>query len=115
MGKHWEWQEEFDMAGRILASEPGELVIANDPYVAFRYLEPSKIRIVFYPHKTSAGNYHMRVRNEGSRDASRADELMVRLDIGAGHNCTFQRRHTGVMTGIDYAREHDLEFGWARP
>lgn len=114
MAKRREWQEEFDIAERVLADAGGELVWASDDYVAFRFIGEG-VRIVFYPHRTSARNYHLRVRTEACKNKSLADELMLQLDIGAGHDCTFSRKNSGsINTVLDYARENDLTFGWAR-
>ena len=88
----FEWEREFSLAKETLWGEPGRLEIATDQYVAFRYIEPN-LRLVFYPHKTSAGNYHLRIRYEGCKDNLRADLLAKRLDDAAGFNCTFQRKN----------------------
>lgn len=87
------WQEEYDLAATALAGEPGELVWATDQYVAFRYIEPS-VRIVFYPHKTTRGHYHIRVRQESCGDRERAVALMQRLDRSVPGWCTFTRKNT---------------------
>jgi len=100
------WQDEFDVAARVLKDDPGALEWATDDYVAFRYREPTA-RIVFYPHKSSAGNYHLRIRDEGSKDKARFIELAARLYMGAGHNCTFQVKNTP----IPFNRGEDP--GWA--
>lgn len=99
----------FKVASVVLANEPGHLYWAADDYVAFRYIEEfSTVRIVFYPHRTSASNYHLRVRDEGSKDKRRAELLMKRLDIGAGHSCTFTRKNAPRI----YTDTEGKEYGW---
>lgn len=95
MARKRDWQREYDIASKVLDNEQGELVWATDAYVAFRFIGED-VRIVFYPHKTSAYNYHIRVRDEGSKNKTRARELMYSLDVGAGNNCTFSRKRTGL-------------------
>lgn len=95
------------MAALVLKGEPGALAWAEDDYVAFRYREGSAVRIVFYPHKTSAGHYHLRLRDEGSKDKARFKELADRLYIGSGYTCTFQVKNTATLI------KTDREPGWA--
>ena len=97
------WQDQFDVASLILKDEPGEIVWATDDYVAFRYREPD-VRIVFYPHRTSAGHHHIRIRDEGSKDKARFLALAGRLHAG-GH---FAMKHAGLPKC-----HPGLEFGWA--
>lgn len=107
MAKRRPWQEEFSVAGLVLAGEPGTLEWATDAYVAFRYREPD-VCIVFYPHRTSAGNHHLRIRDEGSKDKARFDALAARLYVGSGLTCTFQVKNRGIP-----GCPTDLEYGWA--
>ena len=60
-------------------------------FEAFRYYDTS-VLLIFYRHRTSARNYHVRVRDGGSKDRERADQLMAELDKAAGFNCTFTRK-----------------------
>lgn len=100
------WQDEFDVAALVLKDEPGALEWAADDYVAFRYRE-SSARIVFYPHKTSAGHYHLRIRDEGSKDKPRFADLARRLYLGSGHTCTFSVKNSGLIV------DRDIQPGWA--
>lgn len=88
----FEWQYELDLAKSTLADEPGEVVIATDAFVAFRYIEPG-VRLVFYPHKVRTGNRHLRIRIEPCKDKERAVMLQRKLDNAAGFNCTFHRKN----------------------
>ena len=97
------WQDHFDVASLIMKDEPGEMVWATDDYVAFRYREPT-VRVVFYPHKTSAGHYHMRIRDEGSKDKARFADMANRLHGGGW----FAMKNGGLARA-----PKDLELGWA--
>lgn len=49
--------------------------------------------VIAYPHKTSAGNKHIRLRPEGSKGQDKAYAVIAELDKLAGYNCTFQSKH----------------------
>ena len=97
------WQDHYDVAALILKDEPGEMVSAADAYVAFRYREPG-VRIVFYPHQTSGGHYHIRIRDEGSKDKARYAQMAGRLHAGGW----FATKHAGLPRC-----PKGLEIGWA--
>jgi len=84
------WQEELTVAKDVLSHYGGEIKVLGYDYEAFRYVSPS-VTLIFYPHKTSAGNYHLRVRSQHSKDKKLAEALMRKLDKAAGYNCTFSR------------------------
>lgn len=79
------WKKEFDLAAAILGKQPEW---SPHAYEIFRYEEPG-VRLIFYPHRTTARHYHIRVRDGGSKDTKRAIELMLKLDKDSGFNCTF--------------------------
>lgn len=85
------YREEFELARTTLATRKGTLEWSSADYEAFIYMEPG-VRLVFYPHRTSAGNYHIRIRSSNSKDAALADRLMRELDQAAGYCCTFSRK-----------------------
>jgi hypothetical protein len=58
--------------------------------------------IIAYPHKTSAGNRHIRLRQQGSKNVARAYEVIAALDVEAGYNCTFQTKHSSSRTPRKY-------------
>lgn len=87
---HKEFKREFALAKELVAPIGGSVEPGKHNYEAFIYTHED-VRILFYPHKTTAGNYHLRVRDHGSKNKSRAVEIMKMLDDGAGYNCTFQR------------------------
>lgn len=82
------FKAEFEDAGRRLAHMGGKLEAGVHDYQAFTFTLPG-LRLVFYPHKTSASNYHIRVRTEG-----KADQALLAQAIQAlrkdNYTCTFQ-------------------------
>jgi len=82
------YKEEFELASAILKAERGHIEWSTYDYQAFTFKKPM-VSLVFYPHKTSAGNYHIRVRNQGSKDKDQAERIMKMLYKKSGHNCTF--------------------------
>lgn len=85
------YMDEFRKAGSILKGRGGCLEWSQHDYQAFTYWEEG-VSLVFYPHKTTAGNRHLRVRDQGSKNKPLAAELMAALDSGAGHTCTFSSK-----------------------
>jgi hypothetical protein len=85
------WKDEIALAKEFCASEGLELVISEAPYQLAK-IKGSDVCIVAYPHKTSAFNYHLRLRNENSKNKDKAIELIKKLDELAGSNCTFQMK-----------------------
>lgn len=53
--------------------------------------------IIAYPHKTSAGNYHIRLRDQGSKDKQAYKDAVGDLYAQAGNNCTFQPKHASSV------------------
>lgn len=91
--KKKEWKPEFELASRILADESGSLEWSPHDYEAFTFKGPL-VSLIFYPHKTSASNYHIRVRNQNSKHPGEAARIMEKLDKESGFNCTFSHnRH----------------------
>lgn len=84
-------QEAFDLAHDILDDEVGELSESPHDYQCFTFVGPG-ISLVFYPHRTSAGNYHIRVRDQRSGNVEKAIYLMKLLNEKAGSNCTFSHK-----------------------
>lgn len=81
------FKAEYEDAGRRLAHLGGKLEPGVHDYQAFTFTMPG-LRLVFYPHKTSASNYHLRVRTEG-----KADQKLLAQAIQAlrkdNYTCTF--------------------------
>lgn len=93
--KHKEiFREEFELAQKILKDEFGMLKWSFHAYQAFQF-KSVDVNLIFYPHKTSAGNYHVRVRDANSKDKQKANLLMDKLKRESGNNCTFTRKLGG--------------------
>ncbi len=98
--KYRKWYaDEFELARKTLADEPGTLEWSQHDYEAFVFKGPA-VHLIFYPHKTSALNYHIRVRDSNSKDKERAKALMRALDKAAGHYCTFTSK-LGYVRGTN--------------
>jgi hypothetical protein len=88
------WAEYISLAKALLKDPPGQFVDAEDAYVAFRYIEPT-VRLVFYFHRTTASNQHMRVRIEHCKDMARARNLL--LQIVGGYQSPFGMKNKPPM------------------
>jgi hypothetical protein len=90
--KHYQkwYKDEFRQAEEFFADKGGVVEWSTHDYQAFTYKQEDKISLVFYPHKTTAGNHHIRVRDQGSKDKSLAKTLMHDLSKTTG-TCTFSR------------------------
>jgi hypothetical protein len=86
------YEKEYELSNKILSSF-GEIKVSLNEYQLWKFKDNfGLVNIVFYPHKTSAGNYHVRVRGEGSISKEKEKTIMDFLDIAAGSNCTFRRK-----------------------
>jgi len=90
--------EEFRLAADVLKDEGGELAWSEHDWQAFTY-KADDVCLIFYPHKTSAGNYHLRIRDQHSKNRERAMALINKLETAAGNNCTFQAKHHIAKVG----------------
>ena len=81
------FKAEYEDAGRRLAHLGGKLEPGVHDYQAFTFTMPG-LRLVFYPHKTSTSNYHLRVRTEGSADEQLLRDAFLALKRG-NSGCTF--------------------------
>ena len=77
---------EFETAKARLAPLGGRVVAGMHDYEAFIY-EADGVRLIFYPHKTRPGNYHIRVRTGGTCDPAKVRAAIFAL---AENTCTFQ-------------------------
>lgn len=84
------YMKEFNMAKDILHHCPEGFEWSNADYEVFKFKE-CDVTLVFYPHKTSAGNYHLRVRNQNSANEKLAESYMDLLNECAP-GCTFSRK-----------------------
>lgn len=84
-GKRY-FAREFQAAKERLAPLGGEVIPGVHDYEAFIY-NSKNLKLIFYPHKTSAGNHHIRVRPAGNPDKKLLREAIFAL---AENTCTFQ-------------------------
>ncbi len=85
------YRQEFEIAAEALKGRGGVLEWSDHDYIAFTWKEP-KVHIVFYPHRTSAGNHYIRVRDQNSKDKALATQLMDALDAAVPTFKTFARK-----------------------
>lgn len=48
--------------------------------------------LIAYPHKTSAGNHHIRLRDQGSKDKEAYRRAVEEFYVSTGNNCSFQTK-----------------------
>lgn len=69
----------------------------NAPTYELARIHGENFVMIAYPHKTSANNYHIRMRDGGSQDKRAYMEAVAELDKLAGFNCTFQAKHMSTL------------------
>ena len=84
-------EKALNVATELLKDEGGKIEESSHDYQCFTFKDKN-ICLVFYPHRTTARNYHIRVRDQGSKNKSRANKLMAMLAEDSGYNCTFSRK-----------------------
>lgn len=107
------FRDEFEKAKARLAPLGGVVSAGVHDYEAFIY-EGEGLRLVFYPHKTTAGNQHIRVRTTGKFDQQKLRQAIYAL---AENTCTFQfpadpqLHQQAVFAAIkrDYANQNGTE------
>jgi hypothetical protein len=80
------FRREFETARERLAPLGGTVEPGEYDYEAFIYTAPG-IRLIFYPHKTSARNQHIRVRVGGKCEPKKLRAAIFAL---SENSCTFQ-------------------------
>lgn len=102
MSKTFEpWAEEFGWAVAI-CKPLGCTVEKSKAMFELATVKGDGVSLVIYPHRTTAGNYHLRVRDNSSKDRAKAAAVMRALDHGEGlpkeiadrirFSCTFQSK-----------------------
>ncbi|MRT30785.1 hypothetical protein [Herbaspirillum sp. CAH-3] len=108
------FQFEFKIAAKVLEPFNGRLEWSSADYEAFTFIR-NDVRLVFYPYKSSAQNYALRVRDASSKNKKLASELMARLRIGNGFTTDFTQRNVNSddleQRLVDCEK---LQRGWAR-
>jgi hypothetical protein len=75
----------------------GSLTWSEADYEAFCY-KTDDIRLIFYPHKTSAGHYHIRVSDGGSKNKIRAKAIMEVIQLDMPNCSTFHQKNNHFST-----------------
>lgn len=109
------YQREFDWAVTICAPF-GCVVERSSAMFEIAKVKGDGVSLVIYPHKTSANNYHARVRDNGSKDKAKALQVMIALDHGLGlpekeaqivrFSCTFTRKNA-PLARTDFLSNED--------
>lgn len=95
------WADEFQWAQTICA-KLGCTVERSTAAYEIAKVKGHGVALVIYPHKTTAGHQHARVRDNNSKDRAAAKMVMSALDAGQGlpqplqdrirFSCTFSSR-----------------------
>lgn len=81
-----EFKRDFETAKARLAPLGGTFIVGTHNFEAFVW-KGDGVKLLFYPHKTSAGNRHLRVRTAG---AFKPAALRAAIFALAENTCTFQ-------------------------
>lgn len=99
------YQEEFNLANSLLKSYDGELCWSDKKFELFIF-KSNKVRLVFYPHKSNAGNVNIRVRDGGSKDKTKSALIMEQLHSHAIHDDNLRAKYGLIFRknnqSIDY-------------
>lgn len=77
------WQEEVDYATAICAPLGCTVERSSHDYEVAT-VRGDGVQLVIYPHKTTAGHHHARVRDNGSKDKPAARRVMLAMQSGEG-------------------------------
>jgi len=82
--KRHPWQEEIDYATTICAKLGCTVELSSHDY-EIATVKGEGVQLVIYPHKTSGtGNLSARLRDNGSKDKSKARHVMLAMKNGEG-------------------------------
>jgi hypothetical protein len=93
--KLFPWVAEVKTAWEAKSHFGFDIVPSDDEYIVFKMIGKD-FCIVAYPHRTSAMNYHLRLRDENSKNPQSAFDLIDHLDAKTGLNCTFRMSLHGL-------------------
>ena len=101
-------KEPLQAAVKALQDEPGKL-ISRDANYEIAWYEEDDFRVIIYPHKTSAYNYHLRIRAQGkNKNSDRARYIMTKLYYCSPHDINFQWKGMSLNTVFDWKCEFGL-------
>lgn len=89
-----------------LAGLGGKLMPSDVAYEVMRWVHPELV-LIFYPHRTTAGNYHIRVRAGRCKDRKLLRKVIMAL---AENSCQFQCpteqafHNEGVRQAVELSR-----------
>lgn len=101
------WAQDRRAAEQRLAGLGGKLMDSPHDYEMWRWMHPD-LTLIFYPHRTSANNYHCRVR---AGYCTNRETLRKAIFALAENSCTFQFpterkwHNEGVMASLKRARD----------
>lgn len=99
------------IARRVAERFGGEIEDVTHAHQIMKYRAPGVV-LVFYPHKTTARHYHVRIRDEHSKDKEAAQNMLAIFSASAGFSCTFTHKFEGLGSWQVLAKA-GLEPGWA--
>lgn len=85
-------KEQMALAEKIALENNCSIEPGADQYQTAKIVGDG-VKLVIYPHKSTAGNYHLRIRDENSKDPVKALAIANALDVDSGFSCTFQMKH----------------------
>lgn len=100
----WDEDQEIESARefvRRIAAEHGwkvEMREVGAPTYQLALVAGDGFCLCIYPHKTSAHNVHMRVRDQGSKNPAAYSFAVGELYSRSGNNCSFQPKHGVGLT-----------------
>jgi hypothetical protein len=88
-----EWAKGF--VAKVAESNGFELEMRNPdaPQYQLAKITGPGFCMIVYPHKTSCGNHHMRIRDQGSQDKEAYRKAVEAYFTYSGNNCSFQPKH----------------------
>lgn len=86
-----EWADEFKWATTICQNHGCTVTRSTAQYEIAKVIGPG-VALVIYPHRTTAGNRHARVRDNNSKDKAAAEKVLTALDHGEGLEQPLQDR-----------------------
>lgn len=95
------WTREFNHVKKVFPE--AEVFRVDAEYEAFHAILGG-VRMIFYPHKTSANNYHLRMRNGTPQKRLEFSALAIILDRSKPPSCTFSVKNSWWSFNYD---EHE--------
>ena len=94
---HKQWRSEIQTAIMVSGQHGCQVHLSRHDHQVAKILGPG-VQMVMYPHRTASKNYHIRIRNESSKDEVAAKQLARAL----WYNRPDDRFNTFYMKGQVY-------------